>query len=291
VSKFRRIEGLVLCLVVVTMAVAGCRREGPSALPVLVAGASHSLAVAADGTVWAWGDDERGQLGGVGPMDRSTPGQVEGMADVVAIAGGGLHTIALRRDGTVWAWGSNAFGQLGDGTTTDSTPVPVQVRGMADMVAFAGGAYHTLGLRRDGTVWAWGLNRAGQLGDGTTPDRATPVEVQGLTDVVAIAGGVGHTIALRRDGAVWAWGSNEWSQLGDGGTTIDRSTPIQVQGMADVVAIAGGNWHTLALRRDGTVWAWGDNRSGQLGDGTTTYRLTPVQAQGMADVGPSGLEQ
>jgi len=288
----------------------------------LAAGSMHSLAVAADGTVWAWGRNEEGQLGDGTTTMRSTPVQVQGMADVVAIAGAYYHTIALRRDGTVWAWGlildgetprvrladvvaiaggcshtialrrpagtvwawgANGFGQLGDGTVRDFCWNPVQAQGLTDVVAIAGGWFHTLALRRDGTVWAWGSNKYGQLGDGTTTDRLTPVQVQGMADVVAIAGGVAHTIALRRDGTVWAWGWNKYVQLGDG-TTTDRLTPVQVQGMADVDAIAGGYYHTIALRRDGTVWAWGSNGDGQLGDGTTTNRSTPVQVQGIADV-------
>ena len=125
-SKFRRVAGSVLCLVVVTMTVAGCRRQGSSDLPVLVAGASHNLAVAADGTLWAWGWNGYGQLGDGTTTDHQTPVQVPGMADVVAIAGGVVQTLALLRDGTVWAWGWNTSGQLGDGTTTDrSTPVQV----------------------------------------------------------------------------------------------------------------------------------------------------------------------
>jgi len=264
------------------------RREGPSdvaspGLPVLAAGFEHSLAIAADGTVWAWGHNHYGELGDGTTTDRSTPVQVQGMTDVVGIAGG-VHTMALRRDGTVWAWGNNAAGQLGDGTTTHRL-TPVQVQGMADVVAIAGGGLHTIALRRDGTVWAWGRNVCGQLGDGSTRESLIPVQVQGLTDMVAIAGGGSHTIALRRDGTIWAWGDNHYGQLGDG-TTTNRSTPAQVQGMTDVVAIADDSSHPLALRRDGTVWAWGWNLYGQLGDGTTNDRLTPVQVQGLPDKGP-----
>ena len=259
----------------------------------LAAGSVHGLAVAADGTVWAWGHNFDGQLGDGTTTNRSTPVQVPGLADVVAIAGGFKHTIALRRDGTVWAWGDNEFGQLGDGTTTDRS-TPVQVPGMADVVAIAGGFKHTLALRRDGTVWAWGHNYLGQLGDGTKTSRSTPVQVQGMTDVVAVAGGDHHTVALRGDGTVWTWGWNLWGQLGDGtyGTGTDRSSPVQVQGMADVVAVSGGVCQTLALRGDGTVWAWGLTSSvivpgetdDETDDETAVGLSTPVQLQGLADV-------
>jgi YD repeat-containing protein len=152
----------------------------------------------------------------------------------------------------------------------------VQVSGLADVSAIAGGSYHTIVLKADGTVWAWGYNGSGQLGDGTTTDRSTPVQVSGLADVAAIAGGYSHTIALKTDGTIWAWGWNEYGQLGDG-TTTDRSSPVQVSGLSDVAAIAAGGHHTIVLKADGTVWAWGYNGSGQLGDGTTTHSSMPVQ--------------
>ncbi len=265
------------------------RREGlfevaSPGLPALAAGPHHSLVIAAEGTVWAWGDNYGGQLGDGTTTDRLTPVQVQGMTDVVAIAGGGSHTIALRRDGTIWAWGWNSDGQLGDGTGTQRL-TPVQVQGLADVVTVAAGYRHTVALRRDGTVWAWGENKYGQLGDGTTTNRSTPVQAQGLADTVAIAAGVVHTVALRRDGTLWAWGLNDFGQLGDG-TRSDRSTPVQVQGLADVVTVAAGYRHTVALRRDGTVWAWGQGWRGRLGDGTTTDRSTPVQVQGLPHIGP-----
>ena len=124
------------------------------------------------------------------------------------------------------------------------------------MVAIAGGDSHSLALKSDGTVWAWGYNGCGQLGDGSTTNRLTPVQVSGLTGVVAIAGGGSHSLALKSDGTVWAWGCNDYGQLGDG-TTTNRLTPVQVSGLTGVVAIAGGGAHSLALKSDGTVWAWG----------------------------------
>jgi YD repeat-containing protein len=199
------------------------------------------------------------------------------------VAGGyHYHTIAVKTDSTVWAWGANWDGQLGDGTTTDRS-TPVQVSGLADVSAIAGGGSHTIALKTDGTVWAWGYNWHGQLGDGTTTDSSLPVQVSGLADVSAIAGGSYHTIVLKADGTVWAWGYNGSGQLGDG-TTTDRSTPVQVSGLADVAAIAGGYSHTIALKTDGTIWAWGWNEYGQLGDGTTTDRSSPVQVSGLSDV-------
>jgi uncharacterized delta-60 repeat protein len=134
-----------------------------------------------------------------------------------------------------------------------------------------------------GTVWAWGWNGVGQLGDGTTTDRHAPVQVRGLSGVVSVSAGPWNTLAVRGDGTVWAWGWNGVGQLGDG-TTIDRHTPIQVPGLTGVVAVAAGYYHSLALKGDGTVMAWGWNGVGQLGDGTNQRRLTPAVVPGMNGV-------
>ncbi len=139
------------------------------------------------------------------------------------------------------------------------------------------GAYHTIALKSDGTVWSWGYNYYGQLGDGTTTNSYTPVQVSSLSGVTAIAGGYYHTIALKSDGTVWTWGNNDIGQLGDG-TTNNRLTPVQVSGLSGVTAIAGGYSHTIALKSGGTVWAWGYNKDGQLGNVTIKNWSTPVQA-------------
>jgi alpha-tubulin suppressor-like RCC1 family protein len=264
----------------------------------IAGGQYHSIALKNDGTVWTWGSNGfGGPLGDGTTTDRSTPVQVKGpggigfLTGVTAIAGGDHHTIALKNDGTVWAWGRNDSGQLGDGTASSTytgISTPVQVKGpggidfLTDVKAIAGGGHHTIALKNDGTVWTWGLNDNGQLGDGTTTNRTAPVQVSGLTNMKAIAGGGHHTIALKNDGAVWTWGADDYGQLGGGkeypyGAAPRRTTPAQVSGLTNMTAIAGGGNHTIALNNDGTVWAWGRNDSGQLGDGTTTDRYTPVK--------------
>ncbi len=140
---------------------------------------------------------------------------------------------------------------------------------------------HSLARKTDGSLWAWGSNAYGQLGDGTRTDRLSPIQV--LTGVTAMAGGGYQTLALKTDGILWAWGGNDYGQLGDG-TTMDRVSPVQV--LTGVAAVAGGGTHTLARKTDGSLWAWGDNRYGQLGDGTTADRLTPVQVYGFDVSGP-----
>jgi len=141
---------------------------------------------------------------------------------------------------------------------------------------------HELAIKKDGTVWSWGLNHNGQLGNGTTINQSMPVKVSGLTDIISVSTGYYFSLALRADGTVWTWGNNGSGQLGDG-TVTNRSTPVKVSGITDVIAISGGGNHSLALKTDGTVWAWGSNTSGQLGDGTQTNRSTPVQVSGFTN--------
>jgi hypothetical protein len=137
------------------------------------------------------------------------------------------------------------------------------------------GQFHALALKNDGTLWAWGFNPSGELGDGTTIDRSTPVQVQIPTGVKSVSVGDFHSSAVMSDGTLWTWGFNPFGQLCDG-TTTDHSTPAQVPSLAGVKAVTAREEHTLALRDDGTVWGCGWNQFGQLGDGTTTDRSTPV---------------
>ncbi|WP_309889956.1 PKD domain-containing protein [Archangium sp.] len=253
-----------------------CATQGNAAI---TSGESHSASLKKDGTVWAWGANNLGQLGDGTTTQRLSPVQVSGLTGVTGLDAGEAHSLALRQDGTVWTWGYNTDGQLGDGTTTHRSS-PVQVPGLSGVTALAPGRTHSLVLRQDGTVWAWGANSNGQLGDGTTLQRNSPVKVTGLSGVTAIAAGIFHTLALRQDGTVWAWGTNGNGQLGDG-TTTQRNSPVQVAGLSGVTALTGCYTHSVALRQDGTVWAWGHNYYGQLGDGTTTPRSSPVQVTGL----------
>jgi alpha-tubulin suppressor-like RCC1 family protein len=262
-------------------------------------------AARAQGTV-AWGYNADGQLGNGTFTRTDTPVQVIGLTGVTTIAAGNHHSLALKSDGTVWAWGQNLFGQLGNGTFTtltittpyDGINTPVQATGLTGVTAIAAGVQHSLALKNDGTVWAWGYNFYGQLGNGTftTIDPSgvnTPVQVTGLTGVKAVAAGGYHSLALKNDGTVWAWGYNLYGQLGNGTYTNTSPfgivTPVQVIGLTGVTAIAGGGYNSLALNSDGTVWVWGGNDQGQLGNGTYTTTKpfgidTPVQVIGLTGV-------
>ena len=149
--------------------------------------------------------------------------------------------------------------------------------------AIAPGGSHSVVLAWDGTVWTWGGNSEGQLGNGRSAPPPGPAEVSGLTGVVAISAGYAHTLALQSDGTVWAWGKNREGQLGVD-TVLSRATPAQVPGLAGVVSVAAGNSHSLAVKSDGTVWAWGSDGVGELGDGTNTNRVAPAPVLGLAGV-------
>jgi alpha-tubulin suppressor-like RCC1 family protein len=251
------------------------------------AGGFHTAAIRANGTAWAWGRNDWGQLGNGTTSSRSSPvSVVGGFTDWVQISAGWQHTAAIRANGTAWAWGLGSFGRLGDGTTTNkSSPVSV-VGGFTDWVqiscygaAVIGG--HTAAIRANGTAWAWGFNGNGELGNGTISSYSSPVSVVGgFTDWVQIAAGGFHTVAIRANGTAWAWGANSSGRLGDG-TTTNKSSPVSVVGgFTDWVQIAAGRAWTVAIRANGTAWAWGYNGSGQLGDGTTSSRLSPVSVVG-----------
>ena len=257
--------------------------SGLSGITAIKCGYGHCLVLKTDGTAWAWGYNSNGQLGDGTRTQRTTPVQVGGISGIKAVAGGYYHSLALKTDGTVWGWGDNYFGQLGDGTNNIQRITPVQVSGLSGITAVAGGTSHSLALKADGTVWGWGDNNNGQLGDGTTIPRSTPIQVSGLNGITAAVGGGSHSLALKTDGTVWAWGNNDNGQLGDG-TRTQRTIPVQVSGLSGITAIACGYAHSLALKNDGTVWAWGHNNNGQLGDGTLTQRTTPVQVGGLSGI-------
>lgn len=266
-----------------------------ASIPMQVAGITNAVAVTAaaarfavlrnDGIIWAWGGEgnNRGELGDGSPNVLSVPVQVGGTSDAKSAVVGLARTFALGA-GTARGWGTNGFGELGNGTTT-ATATPTLVTGLAGATAInsAKGGSHSSAIKSDGTLWSWGYNWAGQLGDGTTINRSTPVLVGGLTGVIAAASGGYHSVAVRSTGAVWAWGANWHGQLGDG-TTTDRLRPVQVAGLASVASVAAGDNHTVALKGDGTVWAWGENWHGQLGDGTNTRRTKPTQVMGLSGV-------
>ncbi|MBZ5734913.1 hypothetical protein K8Z61_10435 [Nocardioides sp. TRM66260-LWL] len=251
----------------------------------LATGGSHSLALASDGTLHAWGANYSGQVGDGTALNPATAVAVTALAgkSITAIAAGNEHSLALASDGALYAWGWNSSGQLGDGTTIPrNTPVAVTTLSGKTITAIAAGNRHSLALASDGTVYAWGNNASGQLGDGTTNSPVTAAaavktintSLAGKT-ITAIAAGGTHSLALASDGTLYAWGSNSSGQLGDG-TNVSHSTAGAVTSLAGktITAIAAGSDHNLALASDGTLYAWGSNSSGQLGNGSSSGSVT-----------------
>ncbi len=247
-------------------------------------GSYHSLAILPNGAVWAWGSNSNGQVGDGTTVNKNAGTPVHDLSSTaIDIAAGGYHSLALLEDGTVWAWGANGNGQLGDGTTTASS-LPVQVLGITNAIDIAAGEYHSLALLDDGTVWAWGANAYGQLGDGTTTSSSVPVQVQGLEGIGLVAAGWYHSLAVSaEDGTVSAWGANGYGQLGDG-SNASSTTPVDVLTLSEVIDVAGGGYHSLAVLADGSVYGWGYNGVGSLGNGTTTTSYEPVLADAISGV-------
>ena len=234
-----------------------------------------SLAADKDGNVWAWGDNDVGQLGNHSRIGSLLPIKLAAPQHAKAVATGGNHSLALLEDGTVWAWGDNQDGELGVGTRTDSD-VPLKVEGLDDVVAIAAGGRHSLALRRDGTVMLWGTNGYGQLCNGTTTSAATPIPLQAPSDkwkypprIVTLAAGQFHTLVVDDTGHVWSCGWNVFGQLGNGAASKPREGEthlVEVLNLDDVIAVAAGHLHSLALRRDGTGVRLGYNTQGQVGN-------------------------
>ena len=270
----------------------------------MVAGSYHSLALCSDGTLAAWGNNSFGELGNGNATNSNVPVAVNVTGvlfgkTVIAADAGAYHNLAFCSDGTLAAWGSNGNGQLGDGTTTSrNVPVTILTTGVLSaktVIAVSAGGYHSLALCSDGTLASWGYNNYGQLGNGSTTSSPVPVAVNvsgalaGKT-VIAITSGNYHSLALCSDGTMAAWGYNTYGQLGNNNITgyySDVPVTVSSAGMLSgktAVAIAVGNYHSLALCSDGTLAAWGYNGYGQLGDNTATTTTVPVAVDTVAGV-------
>jgi alpha-tubulin suppressor-like RCC1 family protein len=270
-------------------------------------GESTQYVLLEDGTVVSWGSNDEGQLGN-GPMGASgesgrypkpsaTPVKVTGLSGVIQIAAGMKHAVALRGDGTVWAWGRRSNSEIGDGVSTGLPAIgPTRVPGLEGIKEIAADGSHTLALRSDGRVMAWGSNHSGELGTGTRDRVRTPVEVNGLDRVVAIAAGVGtggngSSGAVRDDGSVWMWGTGTSAMTGhDSGLSPDDPggrvlVPTPRKGVTGARRLSIGAGHVAVLLADGTVRLWGFDGYGQTGVGTSgtssethgAYKPTPVK--------------
>ena len=256
--------------------------EAGHSVPVLTQvtmGASHSCAILDDGSVSCWGENSNGQLGG-GSRTPSLEPEKAIMPlgkKAVEVSAGSYHSCILLDDGDVRCWGSNEFGQLGDGTKIERTsPVPVDLGKGA--LSISSGESHTCAILIDHSVKCWGQNTNGQLGDGTTSDREDPIIVDlGGESALSISSGSYHTCAIMTDRTLMCWGDNWNGQLGDG-TNSDSSTPMNISlpGNGSAVSLDAGALHTCLGMDDGSMFCWGYNAYGQLGNGGLDSSNTPM---------------
>lgn len=254
---------------------------------VLSTGTVHRGAITDGGVLWCWGRNSNGQLGDGTTVNKSSP---------VTTAGGGTNwktycaakdgtttatSVGIKTDGTLWTWGAGSSGRLGDGTTVDkSSPITTAGGGTNWKQAGIGGPF-IAAVKTDGTLWTWGSNVSGQLGDGSTTNRSSPgTTAGGGTDWKTVSVGGSTVAAIKIDGTIYTWGSNTNGILGDG-TTTNRSSPVSiVGGITNWKSVCCGTDSIAAIREDGTLWTWGTNTVGQLGDGTTTNRSSPGTTAG-----------
>ncbi|MFH1726646.1 MAG: thrombospondin type 3 repeat-containing protein [Elusimicrobiota bacterium] len=279
-----------------------------------ISGGRYISAAINNGVVGVWGDGYYGPFGDGTTQDDDIPHRALGLTNVAAVAAGGSHVIALMPNGDIYAWGCNRDGELGVGSIGGSRTTPVRVIDPNDptgyltgIVAIGAGDRHSLAVKEDGTVYAWGANDSGQLGDGTIARKGTPVQVKGpygvgvLEGIVEVGARSMHSLARTADGRVYAWGYSQRGSLGNNqvpsegcGPYACVKNPVPVLDPNDpsgfltgVVRLSrghGGN-QSLVMKGDGSVYGWGVNTSGELGDGTTSNRPLPVRTKGPGGVG------
>lgn len=246
-------------------------------------GFDHSMAIHTNGSLWAWGSGNLGQLGDGGNLNRFKPVVIAVPGKWKRIRCGNAFTLGVKEDGSLWSWGDNSNGVLGNGNRVSSN-IPIQIGRGFDWEEIAAGNDHCLALKKDGSLWAWGRNDHGQLGDQTTDDVLQPKQIGVSKNWNALAAGKYYSMALGDDGTLWTWGRNSSGQLGDG-SYKDKTAPVKIGTYTDWIQIACSPFdeHSAALRSNHSLWLWGNNAQGQLGDGTIKSRNVPEQlSTGMA---------
>jgi alpha-tubulin suppressor-like RCC1 family protein len=246
------------------------------------AGANTSFAIKTGGTLYAWGTNSYGALGDGTTNSTSSPIQIGTLSNwaVVGVSTGYINSGAIKTDGTLWTWGCNLNGALGttqNAGTTTGVSSPVQVGTLSNWATIAlAGSGAVLATKTDGTLWAWGYNGYGQLGDSTLVTKSSPIQIGTLTNWATVSAGTSSTMAIKTDGTLWTWGYNGFGQLGTGSTNA-TSSPVQIGGGTTWSKISMGSLYSLATKVDGTAWAWGRGADYSLGTGTNTSYSSPVQ--------------
>ena len=256
---------------------------GASAWSFATAGGRHSLGISSAGNLYAWGENGDGQLGTNTTIDASSPVQIGSLTTWTSVTAGYNQSFGILSTGALYSWGGNGNGCLGH----DQSPAspngvkssPTQIgAGTTWLQVDAGGEYNVAAIQTDGTLWTWGNNSYGQIGDNTTTNRSSPVQVGALTNWAQVSEGYQTVMAVKTDGTLWGWGRNQSGQIGDNSVT-QRNSPVQIGSLTTWSAVSSGNGTTIALKTDGTLWTWGNNSNGQLGQnsGSTARRSSPVQ--------------
>ncbi len=187
------------------------------------------------------------------------------------------NALALKTDGTIWGWGNNSDGQIGDGTTVEKT-IPTQIGTNTNWREISCGLFHSFAIQTDGTLWAWGMNSNYQLGDDSSKTKTSPTQIGTNTNWSKVDGGYMFSIGIQTDGTLWSWGANgSGGTLGNNGTPAYGRIPTRIGTDTDWKNISCGDSHTIAQKNDNTIWAWGLNTNGQLGNGNTANQKQPVQ--------------
>jgi alpha-tubulin suppressor-like RCC1 family protein len=244
----------------------------------ITAGLTFGAAIKADGTLWSWGANANGQLGlGNVYNSRSSPVQVGSLTNWYEVSAGSTHCLATKTDGTLWSWGSGTGGKLGLNNTI-SRSSPVQIGALTEWADIVATGDTSLAIKTNGTLWSWGYGSYGSLGLGNTTNYSSPKQVGALTNWSKVCAGDKTAFAVKTDGSIWCWGRNHYGQLGLGNTT-NYSSPKQIGSLTTWAKVSSSDSATfcVAIKTDGTLWAWGRNQTGQLGQGNTTNRSSPVQ--------------
>lgn len=242
----------------------------------IASGQNFTIALKSNGTIWAFGANDFAQLGiGTETLYQTNPIQVGTDNDWQQIAAGNDHTIAVKNNGTLWRWGSYNYPEWQEGLGADDTPVLVGT--FPNTQKIHSGGVHDLAIKADGTLWSWGRNAFGELGIGTTVDLTVPSQMGTNNNWALVSAGRYHSLGLRTDGTLWAWGENNVGQLGIGDDYAHFYNPMQIGTDNSWSTAAAGIVYGLGIKNNGTLWGWGNNYYGQLGNGTVTNTNTPVR--------------
>jgi alpha-tubulin suppressor-like RCC1 family protein len=244
----------------------------------VAAGTKFSLGIDLTGHLYGWGLNSNHQTGSSGGTPVSSPTQIGSGNTWKWVAAGATHGLAITGGGALYAWGQNSDGELGQNNTSSYIVAPTPVAASARWLAASGGNQFSVAIQANGSAWSWGHNASGQLGNGNTTAQHVPVPITSTIPWVAVSAGDSHVLGIKGDGSLWAWGLNDQGQLGCGTCTSPQKTPVAVTSPAGQwIAVSAGQKSSYALRSDGTLWAWGYNNKGQVGNNSTTSQTTPTQ--------------